>query len=537
MSELTADQVWHKINAREDVDEREVRALVNSAERKDREIAHIALARTRIRQTLQTFAELAQIQGYADAGTVSIVEQLARICDFEGPYLTFLKQQGLEAARRGQVDRALDLLQSAVVQGTAAAQKGHRRSRELMRFAHDSEIGDAVQSLVGALPRPRHVPQCGDPLAMTVICSSLQNEDGPTVVTVKRTALFRELGFEVELLSTELAATNQTEAIAALESTGIPFKIVPPGTWRQRIAWMTSYFEQNSRDIAMFEASGVDLLAQLIAALEVAPVQVWGNKGFEPQAGSYQIVAQALSPEQERLTKWPGASKFYGAAVALGDEIDAAQPFSHEQLGLPEHAVILGTFGRIEKCLSEPYLEALARILRLEANAWLVLAGPDSFSHLEKIMSHLRRAGVADRVKYLGRRQSEASRLIKSIDIYCDTYPWPGGQSLQDAMWAGVPVVAMRKADDQNLDPFGTNVGAIADVLLGDIVELAPAGDAVAYASQAVALIQNAASRARMSERLREKAVRECSMRTATERLAMDMRKLAKKERDNGRLH
>ncbi len=279
----------------------------------------------------------------------------------------------------------------------------------------------------------------------------------------------------------------------------------------------------------MYEASGVDCLAQLASAVRLAPVQAWDHKGFEPLGGLYEIVAQALSPEQVQFSRWPGAAKFYGTPIAIADEIDAAVAFSHEELGLPHDAVVIGTFGRMEKCITGAYLRSLTEILRSEPSAWLLLAGPDAMNQMNAILAHFNAAGVGDRVKYLGRRQSDAPRLSKSLDLFCDTHPWTGGQSLMDAMQAGVPIVAMHKPVEVSLDPSGFSVSAVADVMLGGIVELANPDDIEGYVRIARSLIRDPALRASNGAKMHQRAVARGSMRDSTFRIASDIQDLIEK--------
>jgi glycosyltransferase involved in cell wall biosynthesis len=173
----------------------------------------------------------------------------------------------------------------------------------------------------------------------------------------------------------------------------------------------------------------------------------------------------------------------------------------------------------MEKCVTVPYLEALTHVLANEPAAWLILAGRDAFGALQTMQQHFSAHGVWNRVKYLGPRQQDGPRLLKTIDVYCDTYPWPGGQTLLDAMQAGVPIVAMRRSNDRDLDPTGEgSTTALADVLLSGVVDLADAGNARAYASIARKYIADPALRSDAGRRVREKAVNECNMRESTRR-------------------
>jgi glycosyltransferase involved in cell wall biosynthesis len=209
----------------------------------------------------------------------------------------------------------------------------------------------------------------------------------------------------------------------------------------------------------------------------------------------------------------------------MAEEIDAAVPYTRGELGLPADAVALATFGRLEKCATDVYISAMAQILATEPKAWLLLAGSDAFNVMPDILRRL--GSSADRVRYLGQRQADGPRLVKSVDVYCDTYPWTGGQSLVDAMQAGRAVVAMHRANDPYLDPTGVSAfTGNADVLMTGVTELAPAGDIDAYVRIARAYVGDPELRAAHGLRLRDKVVRDCNVRTVTKRFADNLQAL-----------
>jgi glycosyltransferase involved in cell wall biosynthesis len=523
---MNAAELQHALAEFEDVEQADVADILSGSDEGARSQAYVALTRTYLRQAIESAVSLAKEQRFADQSTLVLIEKLAGLVDVDEPYLETLKRLGIQAANAGQLDRAMNIFQSLLGRAVAAGQRRDRRSQNCMRFLHDLEIGAAISTLARGLRKPALRKPGSRPHRLIALCSALQDEDGPSIVTLKRIELFREFGFDVDVVSTELASSVGSTMLAKLQGQGFDFTIVPTGTPNQRIEWITRYVEGSPADAIMYEASGVDCLAQLAAAVRLAPVQAWDHKGFEPLAGQYEIVAQALTPEQVQFSRWPGAAKFYGTPIAIADEIDAAVAFSHEELGLPPDAVVIGTFGRMEKCITGAYLSSLTEILQSEPSAWLLLAGPDALNRMSTVLAHFNAAGVGDRVKYLGRRQSDAPRLVKSLDLYCDTHPWTGGQSLMDAMQAGVPIVAMHKPVDVSLDPSGVAVSAVADVMLGGIVELAQPDDNEGYVRIARSLIRDPALRASNGAKMHQRAVERCSMRDSTFRIASDIQDL-----------
>jgi hypothetical protein len=524
---MNADELRERIEAKHDVSGGDVRQLLDSPQPEERVLARLAVAQTSIRQALQYCCDLAREQGYADQSTLTAVQRLATISDVDRPYIETLKQLGLQAASHGNVDGAMQLMQDAVSRAVASGQRSDARSKRCMRYMHDLDMGAAIEALSKRFEAPQVARAAIEPLRLLLICSAMQDEDAPSLVTLKRAEYFCDEGFNVTVMSTEMVNSAGSRMTKRLQELGVPFEAAVGGTFSQRLLWMLARATAHQANIACYEASAVDYLAQLAASVGVAPVQAWDNKGTEPVAGSYDLVSQGMSPEQESHTRWPGKARYHGPYIALADEIDAAGPLDRATLGLPNDAVVLATFGRMEKCATPAYLEPMALILAAEPAAWLLLAGRNAFGAIEKIMRYFEERGVAPRVRYLGPRQNDGPSLLKSVDVYCDTHPWAGGQSVADAMQAGLPIVAMRRANDSDFDPTGyAATGSVADILLDGLVEMAPAGDGDAYVRIARSLIRDACLRAETGRRIRRKAVADCSMRAATARFARDLREI-----------
>lgn len=174
----------------------------------------------------------------------------------------------------------------------------------------------------------------------------------------------------------------------------------------------------------------------------------------------------------------------------------------------------------------------MASILKSEPSAWLILAGRDGYGAIAAITAFFTEAAVMDRVRILGPRQSDGPALNKTIDIYCDTYPWVGGQTLLDAMQATRPVVAMRGTDDKNLDPTGVSaISSVAESLLEGVMPIAEAGNVEEYVALARGYISNEAERIKAGAAGRHKAVTDCNAFEKSRAYAEDLRCLVLSKR------
>jgi glycosyltransferase involved in cell wall biosynthesis len=167
---------------------------------------------------------------------------------------------------------------------------------------------------------------------------------------------------------------------------------------------------------------------------------------------------------------------------------------------------LLGTYGRLSKCVEPAYTEALTRILHAAPEAVLVLPGlPDPASEGE-LRAAFAAGGVLDRVRFPGFLKDEYFGLLKATDIYCDSFSWTGGQSVLDAMVAGVPIVANLPSVDPVLDPTGTSAITVGGTYLNPAVPVAPSLDVDAYVRIALAYARDPALRQRDAALNRETA-------------------------------
>jgi predicted O-linked N-acetylglucosamine transferase (SPINDLY family) len=115
----------------------------------------------------------------------------------------------------------------------------------------------------------------------------------------------------------------------------------------------------------------------------------------------------------------------------------------------PDGTIWLGSFNRYEKIRRET-LRLWSKVLHAVPNAQLALvdhAGQESENH-ERILASLDDCGVdADRVVFLprvpGRDFAQYMALYDRLDIALDTIPFNSGTTAFDALWMGVPLVAL----------------------------------------------------------------------------------------------
>ncbi|MBV8424171.1 MAG: glycosyltransferase family 4 protein, partial [Candidatus Eremiobacteraeota bacterium] len=260
-------------------------------------------------------------------------------------------------------------------------------------------------------------------------------------------------------------------------------------------------------DAVVYLVDPADPIARLLEIIGLANAQALVTAGFDQGSGRIDAFVHTVHPRQVETAKHPERSVFVHTGIARDREILAARPAPRSEVELGSDDVVLVTVGRLNKTVQRDFLGAVLHALqRNKKLKWLVL-GPRDEQALATLDRAGRAAGVNSQIQLRGAIHERLASYLLTADVYCDTFPFPGGQSLGEAMFAGLPVVAMQRAIDTNLDPTGAGpTSATAEVLLGDAVELVPRGDVAAYTERILAYAADPELRKRDGERLRERA-------------------------------
>ena len=129
----------------------------------------------------------------------------------------------------------------------------------------------------------------------------------------------------------------------------------------------------------------------------------------------------------------------FGSAAASWIDPSKAGAAAHLRASYPEDAVLAASIGREEKLDSAPFLEAVCRLLQRHPNLHFVWTGKVQRA---SIQAAFERAGVADRARFAG--WIDTKLYAQAIDLFLDSFPFPCGFTLKEAMAAGKPAVMMR---------------------------------------------------------------------------------------------
>lgn len=194
-----------------------------------------------------------------------------------------------------------------------------------------------------------------------------------------------------------------------------------------------------------------------------------------------------------RFTAGSAGSAFPGARVEIChypvSQRDNPTPRTdvRSELGTSDGTVVILQASRLERWKGQAvHMEALGLLRDLPGwECWLAggeqKAGESDY--MAELRSSVERAGIADRVRFLGQR-SDVPRLMAAADIFCqpNSGPEPFGIVFVEALYAGLPVVT---------SGFGGAV-EIVDSTCGILTE---PGDARAVAAALRDLIEDAPRR------------------------------------------
>lgn len=483
------------------VDQAEIATLVLSDDSDLRAIGLHVRVLLDMRSAVGHAGKLAKIEKYSRQFTIDVVQNVGQLCGEIRPFVEACKQIGLQAAQQDDVNRALTHFQLCV---DRAGINGERRSpltAGLTGYLHDSEIDQSLAHLgakyVNALSWKPRVPVA----KVAILVSALIDNNAPSMVSYSYARGLKDLGLDVTVVSTEYGKSEQAQIFARHKNEGIPVLRLAEGAFLDRTVAATSWFHQQEFDAVLWVVTPMDILARFLGCTRIAPIQVFANIAGEPFAGEYDALLARGSKEQEIATIWPGRTHFTGNFVTIGSEIDLAKPYDRQTFSLDQTALIVGTFGRIEKCLARPYVDGILNILESVPESVLFLVGPGRKEDVESLQDIFAKRGVLKRVQFFGSRQSDLPSLYKNLDLYCDN---SGGQSVIEAMWAGLPIVAWSGPIDDMLQflvpkmakekPLG------AQMYLGSSDWVADPKVPSSYSDLAVTLLRNGNLRAKVGE-------------------------------------
>jgi len=198
-------------------------------------------------------------------------------------------------------------------------------------------------------------------------------------------------------------------------------------------------------DCLMFDTP--DALTTLLVVKRMAPAQLYLEMGFDAwRVPNIEFCFQCFSVRWETMVDTPdrclrlplvdhldflAPERDPAAIAALRNEINHVLPDG----AAPE--VVYGFFGRMTK-VTQPWLDLVERILTATPRAVCFIGGGGGQNPI--VDEFLRRSPVAARIVYHN-RYVDGHIVGRAIDVFLDTFPFPGSLACLECQAKGVPVV------------------------------------------------------------------------------------------------
>lgn len=199
---------------------------------------------------------------------------------------------------------------------------------------------------------------------------------------------------------------------------------------------LASWLKKEEVDIAIFH--GTNPMHLLAARLSDVPLKVYYGHGDIPPPSLFDAYILSNENTQQQLGDYPSIILPFPIAPeeTWGEELSNLSEFN-----LPKNAQIMTTISNhLENQISDEMIKAIAEICKQCPDAYYIPIG--AISDPDQLLERFIREGIGDRLRIAGHVLAP-SQLARSMHLYLNTFPFGGGDAIQDAMAAGCPVVTM----------------------------------------------------------------------------------------------
>jgi glycosyltransferase involved in cell wall biosynthesis len=210
-------------------------------------------------------------------------------------------------------------------------------------------------------------------------------------------------------------------------------------------------------------------------------------------------------------------------SVVLHPPVPQARPtrerrYVRMSLDTADDAVVVVQASRCEAWKGHQLvLEALSRLREVPRWTWWVAGGaqrPDEHAFVASLKADAARAGVNDRIRWLGQR-ADVATVLAAADVHCQANlePEPFGITFVEALLAGLPVVSVAH-------------GGVTEIVDDTCGVLVPPHDVDALAGALRTLIEDASQRRRLSAASNARGLHLCDPVTQVQRLSAALAQL-----------
>jgi hypothetical protein len=198
--------------------------------------------------------------------------------------------------------------------------------------------------------------------------------------------------------------------------------------------------------------------------MRIAREQIWFCGSFYRGVEIKNIDRRALNSiladkVYENDCEWNVIQFSVGNLCKPIDDVNDAVQQARESLLQGKFDCIVGVLAREQKMQDKRYIEAVANILKNNPTTLFVWTG---MQHDPTIQSFIDEVGIQEKSKYLGWIDTAVYSHV--IDIFLDTFPFPCGVTLYQAMAAGKASISLRTSDAINMGIHGQLLSVFEDL-------------------------------------------------------------------------
>lgn len=261
-------------------------------------------------------------------------------------------------------------------------------------------------------------------------------------------------GFEATIIS--FSGCNQ-EMRQKFESYNVQVislqELFPASTIHQRYLYLKEFLVEQEIEILVWVCLTVHM--SFAFGLRIAPIQIWYTSSYYRGLINKEIDKRVLTTVLadgvfEGGNRWDILN--FSITSLCKNEADIRYEIASLKKSLmgDKFHNIIGVLAREQKLQDKSYIEAIAQVLKRNPDTLFVWTGT---RHDETVQRHIRDFDIADQSKYIG--WIDTSIYVHVLDVFMDTFPFPCGLTLYQAMAAGKASVSLRTDDAMSMGIHG----------------------------------------------------------------------------------
>ncbi len=265
----------------------------------------------------------------------------------------------------------------------------------------------------------------------------------------------RALAARADLAVQPVLYYSETTSDALVEQyvrAGIPAYKLPKSKVIEEIGfWLRRHLAENGIDVWV-SLGTISGLFPFFIAMRVAPVQIWWSQKYHalhlPHIDGYLTLGGFEPTRELKGRSWRCIPGLFGPEItepATADEMLRIEDIRRELLTAP-FTLLAGVIGREEKIDNDAYWDCIAEIMGKHPEILFIWSGQNE---RKTIKGRIAARGLAARCRFVG--WVDTKLYANAIDLYLDSFPFPGGHTLIQAMMAGKPAVSLLTDDARRI--------------------------------------------------------------------------------------